>query len=592
MLAEGRSSKTTKGRVGFPNLRIAIFGLVTFFLVLATDARADRISVAPGSTYWALLANEPGALDRLRELADAGDTKAMTMLGAAHFSGYQVEADPAQARAWFARGAEAGDRHAMRSYAEMLAHGLGGRRNTGQALAWFQKAAAAGDALASYKVGRILEQGWGHRRPDYQGAADAYWAAWEAGLVQAGTRLGFMHLTGEGMPKDAQRAVALFEDAAALGYAPAKTALARQHYLGEGTLQNYSAAYSAYRDAATVGDPVGMTMSAFLLAEGLYQPNADPKAIGSYVFNNFMIAAGKGNPQAQYNMARLLLDGSKADSQRAIAHALFNLASVEGFSPARAARTALERRMTAEEIARAQHFAQNFPHKLDQFKLEPFSTGTGFLISIAGALVTNHHVVDGCAAVFVRTPAGPVPAEVVLAQDTPVDIALLRLRPGQEFRGSYRIGTLAPQDQLAIGEQVTVYGFPRPSLLSKRGVLSTGTLSALEGLGSEPKNIQFSAPIQKGNSGGALLNEGADVIGVVHSGLKTTLTKKGEINAPQNVNFGTKISVLRQMLEAIGQPYYSRDGAAGERLPVKRRAEIARDMTRQILCMVHQLQMK
>ncbi|MCA3282672.1 MAG: trypsin-like peptidase domain-containing protein [Roseomonas sp.] len=162
------------------------------------------------------------------------------------------------------------------------------------------------------------------------------------------------------------------------------------------------------------------------------------------------------------------------------------------------------------------------------------SSGTGFVVA-ARRIMTNHHVIEGCAEVAARLPDGRELPARVMASDTTRDLALLSTEadagPILPFRsaGMYRRG-----------EGVVTYGFPLAGLLSSGPTLTTGEVSALSGLADNPRHIQISAPVQPGNSGGPLLDMRGQVIGVVVSKLNAGQVARQTGDIPQNVNFAVK----------------------------------------------------
>jgi S1-C subfamily serine protease len=179
------------------------------------------------------------------------------------------------------------------------------------------------------------------------------------------------------------------------------------------------------------------------------------------------------------------------------------------------------------------------------------SSGTGFVVA-ARRILTNHHVIDGCAEVAARLPDGQeVPARV-MASDATRDLALLSTEaeagPILPFRstGTYRRG-----------EGVVTYGFPLAGLLSSGPTLTTGEVSALAGLADNQRHLQISAPVQPGNSGGPLLDMRGQVIGVVVSKLNAGQIARQTGDIPQNVNFAVKhteaLEFLREQNVAVTQ---------------------------------------
>jgi hypothetical protein len=85
--------------------------------------------------------------------------------------------------------------------------------------------------------------------------------------------------------------------------------------------------------------------------------------------------------------------------------------------------------------------------------------------------------------------------------------------------------------------------------------LTTGTISALAGLGEDARMVQFTAPVQPGSSGGPLLDQSGHVVGIVTSKLSPLWTAAHLGDIPQNVNFAIKASVVRDFLDSKGIDY-------------------------------------
>ncbi|HEX3498227.1 MAG TPA: trypsin-like peptidase domain-containing protein [Stellaceae bacterium] len=100
-------------------------------------------------------------------------------------------------------------------------------------------------------------------------------------------------------------------------------------------------------------------------------------------------------------------------------------------------------------------------------------------------------------------------------------------------------------------------GFPLSDLLSSgtSTTLTTGTVSALSGLQNDTRVLQVSAPVQPGNSGGPLLDQGGDVIAIVSSGMNRVGLAVKEGIIPENINFAIKGSVARAFMDAAGVTY-------------------------------------
>ncbi len=102
------------------------------------------------------------------------------------------------------------------------------------------------------------------------------------------------------------------------------------------------------------------------------------------------------------------------------------------------------------------------------------------------------------------------------------------------------------------GDDVVVVGFPLRQVLAPSAIVTTGTVSALSGLGNDTAKLQIAAPVQQGNSGGPLLDRHGLVVGVVQSKLNALRIAGATGDLPQNVNFAINGATLQSFLEANG----------------------------------------
>ena len=192
-------------------------------------------------------------------------------------------------------------------------------------------------------------------------------------------------------------------------------------------------------------------------------------------------------------------------------------------------------------------------------------------------MLTNDHVVRACREVFVGA-ADRTPAEAqVVAKDEGNDLALLKLPspPGAvaHLRGGRGVRP---------GDAVVSYGFPLSGSLSSQGNLTTGTVAALAGLKDDTRMMQISAPIQKGNSGGPLLDMSGNVVGIVTSKLNALRVAQATGDLPQNINFAVKVSIARLFMEAHGVKYLTRE--SGKALDAADIGDAARAFTLKVEC--------
>ena len=136
--------------------------------------------------------------------------------------------------------------------------------------------------------------------------------------------------------------------------------------------------------------------------------------------------------------------------------------------------------------------------------------GSGVIVSADGYILTNHHVVDGAENIKVDMNDGRTLEAKLIGSDPPSDLALLKVNasgltfmtPGDSDK--VRVGdvALAIGNPLGIGQTVTM------------GIISAKGRSTGPGSGSFEDFLQTDAPINHGNSGGALINTLGELIGI------------------------------------------------------------------------------
>ena len=132
-----------------------------------------------------------------------------------------------------------------------------------------------------------------------------------------------------------------------------------------------------------------------------------------------------------------------------------------------------------------------------------------------------------------------------MAKDPTNDLALLKVNAKPSKVGALRFG-------VRVGENVEAFGYPLSQVLATSGNFTTGNVTALAGLGDDSRFYQISAPVQPGNSGGPLLDEDGNLVGIVSSKLNVWSEIKAQGDIPENVNFAIKVSAAAQFLQDTG----------------------------------------
>tara|TARA_A100001011_G_C14283825_1_gene832745 strand:- start:163 stop:1890 length:1728 start_codon:yes stop_codon:yes gene_type:complete len=166
----------------------------------------------------------------------------------------------------------------------------------------------------------------------------------------------------------------------------------------------------------------------------------------------------------------------------------------------------------------------------------PASSGTGFLVSNQGHIISNHHVIEGCKTVK-ASYRGEEKIANIIAVDKSNDLAILKsnIRPDQIYKIS--------NEDVTLLEEVIVAGFPLGKRVSASIKASSGTVTALAGYNDNYSEFQTDAALNQGNSGGPIINTKGNVVGVA-------VAVFGKEQGIESFNFGIKSSVLKAFTNA------------------------------------------
>ncbi|MFB6446418.1 S1C family serine protease [Bradyrhizobium tunisiense] len=178
-------------------------------------------------------------------------------------------------------------------------------------------------------------------------------------------------------------------------------------------------------------------------------------------------------------------------------------------------------------------------------------SGTGFVVSASGHIVTNHHVIDGCSDLKGNLTGEAAMTLRVVSSDAMNDLALLQAPSTTTFKEFVRIRDRS----IRSGDSVVAIGFPYRGLLSSDFTVTTGIVSSLSGMRNDSRFLQISAPVQPGNSGGPLFDTTGQIVGVVTGKLDNLRIAVATGNIPENINFAIKTGALRDFLDNSVVPY-------------------------------------
>ncbi|NUR13253.1 MAG: trypsin-like peptidase domain-containing protein [Bradyrhizobium sp.] len=178
-------------------------------------------------------------------------------------------------------------------------------------------------------------------------------------------------------------------------------------------------------------------------------------------------------------------------------------------------------------------------------------SGTGFVVSANGHIVTNNHVIEGCSDLKGNLTGEAAMALRVVSSDANNDLALLQAPSTATFKEFARIRDRS----IRSGDSVVAIGFPYRGLLSSDFTVTTGIVSSLSGMRNDSRFLQISAPVQPGNSGGPLFDTTGQIVGVVTGKLDNLRIAVATGNIPENINFAIKTGALRDFLDNSVVPY-------------------------------------
>lgn len=351
----------------------------------------------------------------------------------------------------------------------------------------------------------------------------------ESGDPDAQARFGAIYCLGDGVPKDLMEAVRWFRLAAEQGSTRAQCFLGMLYAAGEGVAKDKEEAAKWYRKATE-----------------------------------------QGNALAQYRLG-VAYDGGEGvgvlkDEIQALAW--FNISAISGAEDAIHNRDLFERRLGPQATLLAQQRSKEILKLIEANKARadngtetkftpgsahvdltseyepptPKASGSGAIVSSSGYILTAAHVVANATRVGVITAQGTKVATVVRVDESN-DLAVLKMAGG-----AYTALPVSSSRRIRLGQVVATIGFPNIGFQGFSPKLTGGEISSLNGFGDDPRSWQISAPVQSGNSGGPLLDENGNLIGVVLAKLGLE-TAKATGDLPQNIGYAAKSAYALALLE-------------------------------------------
>lgn len=182
--------------------------------------------------------------------------------------------------------------------------------------------------------------------------------------------------------------------------------------------------------------------------------------------------------------------------------------------------------------------------------------GSGVIVSADGYVLTNHHVIDGADKLTVRMQDSKTYEAKIVGSDPPSDLAVLKIEAaGLPFL------TLGNSDSVRVGDIVLAIGNP----LGIGQTVTAGIISAKgrrtglsDGNSSFEDFLQTDAPINRGNSGGALVNLTGELIGI-----NSQILSSGQNGGSIGIGFSIPSNMAKSVMEQLIKDGKVRRGMLG-----------------------------
>jgi S1-C subfamily serine protease len=489
---------------------------------------------------------------------------------------------------WYTLAAKQGDADAQYFLGWMYDNGDGVPQDDKTALKWFTLAAKQGDAYARTYVKRLQEM---MANTNNAPTVTAKKSSPPSLLGSVGNSESANYQKGLTAYDSGDFSTALreWEPLAQQGDADAQYFLGAMYFNGQGVSQDNKTAVKWYTLAAEQGDAYAQTNLGFMYNEGKGVPQDYKTAVKWYT-----LAVEQGYANAQNNLSRLQEKIEKSKNAPTV--------TAKKSSPPSLSSSDKENERLRKRIAELEKQNQSKPKQVAKKTPEPTpetktsTSGSGFFVSKLGHVITNEHVVKDCKSVTLGDNANKQVAAKIVETDVRNDLALLKISSMEMASANtktlvaklgVKIVPLASQgllrsDNVELGEDVVVAGFPFADIFSNTIKITKGVVSARRGMGNDSGQFQIDAAVQKGSSGGPIYDEKGNIIGVVVSQLNKLKVAKAIGSLPENVNFGIKASTVKQFLNLSGLP--SSWSKRSKRMSTKDIAKIAENQTVMVMC--------
>lgn len=179
--------------------------------------------------------------------------------------------------------------------------------------------------------------------------------------------------------------------------------------------------------------------------------------------------------------------------------------------------------------------------------------GTGFAVSTNGYIATNLHVINGADSVYIQNSQGESFKVKIVLKDPEYDIAILKI-DDKNFKNLPALPYTIKKNSTGVGENVYTWGYPKDD-----AVLGEGYVSSKSGFIGDTTQYQVAIPLNPGNSGGPLLDNNGNLVGII----------SGKETSAEGASFAIKSKYILEAMRAIPQD------SLGRKLTVNKKSTLS-----------------
>ena len=511
--------------------------------------------------------------------AELGNTYGQTVMANKYLFGWGVEIDKEKSVYWEEQAAKQGNITSIREMAQKYYYGEGVDKNFEEAVKWYQKAIDAGDQESLYLLGKMHENGEGFDK-DFDKALELYTQAAKLGYDEAQNELSDVYFKGNRAKRDYKKSFKWAKKAAEQGYSDAQNKMGIFYSSGKNVVEiDMDKAFEWLKKSAEQSNK-----KAYNNLAGFYMTGVGVKKNKSKAFKWYKKGADRGDAESQYEIGRFYDFGYVVQKDVKEAIKWYEKSAAQDYKKAE-----IILGTTYYYGDEDSNIQKNYKKAADWYytaakntndedgesmDVKVTSSGSGFFVTPTH-IITNNHVTAGCDEIEVKNKGYRSTVEL-LDTDSTTDLSILVTgNPNNSFL------YLRNRKPVVTGEQSLALGYPFSSSLGSEIKVTSGNIAALTGFNNNIAELQLTSPVQPGNSGGPLLDNNGNVIGVIVARLEKSEEITGDRPA-QNVNFAIKSNMAKIFMDLNMVDYQVRKSNGAKE--ISQIVTEAKEATVQVIC--------